>query len=74
MVKSMTAAGQVPHFHLMDELQLTRLVALRAELRDDPALGGARLTFLPFVLKASKTVSYAKGSAHLLSGKPWICR
>lgn len=51
MVKSMAAAGQVPHFHLLDELILTRLVALRARLREDPAMSGAHLTFLPFILK-----------------------
>ena len=51
MVKSMTTAGQVPHFHLMDELCLTRLVALRRRLRQDPAGSGARMTFLPFILK-----------------------
>ena len=52
MVRSMTAAGAVPHFHLMDELALTRLVALRAELKGDPAMASGRLTFLPFFLKA----------------------
>ena len=52
MVRAMTAAGAVPHFHVMDELVLTRLVDLRGELRGDPALAGGRLTFLPFFLKA----------------------
>ncbi len=52
MVRSMTAAGAVPHFHLMDELVLTRLVGLRAELKGDPAMAGGRLTFVPFFLKA----------------------
>lgn len=51
MVRSMEAAGQVPHFHLLDELILTRLVALRARLRDDPAMLAAKLAFLPFILK-----------------------
>ena len=52
MVRSMTAAGLVPHFHLMDELVLTRLVDLRAALKGDPAMAGGRLTFLPFFMKA----------------------
>ncbi len=52
MVRSMTAAGAVPHFHLMDELVLTRLVDLRAALKTDPAMAGGRLTFLPFIMKA----------------------
>ena len=52
MVRSMTAAGAVPHFHLMEELVLTRLVDLRAALKGDPAMAGGRLTFLPFFMKA----------------------
>ncbi|KAK9827299.1 hypothetical protein WJX81_002270 [Elliptochloris bilobata] len=52
MVRSMTAAGAVPHFHYCDELDAGPLLAARALLASDPALGGARLTFLPFVLKA----------------------
>lgn len=51
MVRSMTAAGAVPHFHYCDELDAGPLLAARALLAADPALGGARLTFLPFVLK-----------------------
>lgn len=56
MVKSMAAAGQVPHFHLLDELILTRLVALRARLREDRALSGVKLSFLPFILKVRSGV------------------
>lgn len=51
MVRSMTAAGAVPHFHYCDELDAGPLLEARALLAADPALGGARLTFLPFVLK-----------------------
>lgn len=51
MVRSMTAAGAVPHFHYCDELDAGPLLAARALLAADPALDGARLTFLPFVLK-----------------------
>ena len=62
MVRSMTAAGAVPHFHLMDELVLTRLVDLRAALKADPAMAGGRLTFLPFVMKA-RTLTMQVASA-----------
>ena len=51
MVKSMAAAGQVPHFHLMDEVIVTRLAALRTRLRGDPSVSGQKLSFLPFILK-----------------------
>ncbi|KAL4425054.1 hypothetical protein ABPG77_001832 [Micractinium sp. CCAP 211/92] len=53
MVKSMTAAAAIPHFHFCEEVQVDQLVALRQQLRDDPALAGAKLTFLPFFIKAA---------------------
>ena len=73
MVRSMTAAGAVPHFHLMDELVLTRLVDLRAELKGDPAMAGGRLTFLPFFLKArpASCLRPRRGSSELLQGRPF---
>ena len=51
MLRSMTAAGAVPHFHLCDEVCMDALVGLREGLRGDPALNGGKLTFLPFFLK-----------------------
>lgn len=53
MVKSMTAAGQVPHFHYCDEVQMDALVELRQRLKQDPALNGTKLTYMPFFLKAA---------------------
>jgi 2-oxoisovalerate dehydrogenase E2 component (dihydrolipoyl transacylase) len=52
MVKSMTAAGQVPHFHYCDEVQMDALVELRQRLKGDPSLRGTKLTYMPFFLKA----------------------
>lgn len=53
----MEAAGRVPHFHFCDEVNVGALVALREELRGDPALGGAKLTFLPFFMKVGDWAS-----------------
>jgi 2-oxoisovalerate dehydrogenase E2 component (dihydrolipoyl transacylase) len=53
MVKSMTAAAAVPHFHLSDDVRVDGVVALRERLRSSPALAGARLTYLPFFVKAA---------------------
>jgi len=48
----MTEARRVPLFHLHEEVDAGPLLAARAACRDDPCLSGARLTFLPFILKA----------------------
>ncbi|KAI3424744.1 hypothetical protein D9Q98_008133 [Chlorella vulgaris] len=53
MVKSMTIAGQVPHFHYCDEVQMDALVELRQRLKADHALQGTKLTYMPFFLKAA---------------------
>ena len=42
---------QVPHFHFCEEVDVGRLVELREELRGDPALGGIKLTYMPFFIK-----------------------
>ncbi|WIA09649.1 hypothetical protein OEZ85_009036 [Tetradesmus obliquus] len=52
MVKSATEAGSIPTFHFMDEVEVEGLLGLRRLLKDDPALDGAKLTYLPFVVKA----------------------
>ena len=51
MVKSMAAAGQIPHFHLCDELDMQAMMKLRNRLRDDSVLQGVHLTFLPVMIK-----------------------
>ncbi|KAF8073201.1 Dbt [Scenedesmus sp. PABB004] len=52
MVRSAVEAGRVPTFHYLDELPVDRLLAARALLREHPALRGANLTLLPFIIKA----------------------
>ena len=42
----------VPHFTYVDEVDATRLVALRKTLKGGAEERGAKLTFLPFIMKA----------------------
>lgn len=53
MVKSMVAAGAIPHFHLCDELDMRALMALRNQIKGDSVLQGVHLTFLPVMIKVS---------------------
>ncbi|KAL0038602.1 hypothetical protein WJX77_012471 [Trebouxia sp. C0004] len=52
MVKSMVAAGAIPHFHLCDELDMRAMMSLRHRIKDDSVLQGVHLTFLPIMIKA----------------------
>ena len=51
MVKTMTAALQIPHFGYCDEVDLTELVRLREELKPVASARGIRLSFMPFFIK-----------------------
>lgn len=42
----------IPHFTLMDEADVTQLVALRESLKDYAEKNGTKVTYLPFVIKA----------------------
>lgn len=42
----------VPHFTLMDEADVTKLIALRQELKPQAEKMGVKVTYLPFVMKA----------------------
>ncbi len=42
----------IPHFTLMDEVDVTQLVALRESLKDFAEKNGTKITYLPFVVKA----------------------
>ncbi|XP_066299021.1 lipoamide acyltransferase component of branched-chain alpha-keto acid dehydrogenase complex, mitochondrial-like [Branchiostoma lanceolatum] len=53
MMKSMTLAQSIPHFGYCDEVDMTALVQLRAELKRAAELYGVRLSFMPFFIKAA---------------------
>ncbi|KAL7855219.1 hypothetical protein SRHO_G00174090 [Serrasalmus rhombeus] len=53
MVKTMTAALKIPHFGYKDEVDLTRLVRLRSELKGVAESRGVRLSYMPFFIKAA---------------------
>ena len=66
MVKSMIAAGAIPHFHLCDELDMGALLALRNQIKGDSVLQGVHLTFLPVMIKVSPPFSPSIPT-------PWSC-
>lgn len=53
MVKTMTAALKIPHFGYCDEVDLSRLVSLRAELKSVTEGRGIKLSYMPFFIKAA---------------------
>uniref|UniRef100_A0A2M4A5W8 Dihydrolipoamide acetyltransferase component of pyruvate dehydrogenase complex n=2 Tax=Anopheles triannulatus TaxID=58253 RepID=A0A2M4A5W8_9DIPT len=53
MVKSMTEALKIPHFAYCDEIDVTRLVSVRDQLKEEAARRGVKLTYMPFFLKAA---------------------
>lgn len=42
----------IPHFTIMDDADVTQLVALRESLKDFAEKNGTKITYLPFVIKA----------------------
>lgn len=42
----------IPHFTLMDEVDVTEMVALRESLKEYAEQNGTKITYLPFVMKA----------------------
>lgn len=54
MLKTMTAALQIPHFGFCDELDLSRLVALRPELKAISEARGVKLSYMPFFIKVPR--------------------
>ncbi|XP_066503621.1 lipoamide acyltransferase component of branched-chain alpha-keto acid dehydrogenase complex, mitochondrial [Hoplias malabaricus] len=53
MVKTMTAALKIPHFGYKDEVDVTQLVHLRAELKGVAESRGVKLSYMPFFIKAA---------------------
>lgn len=57
MAKSMTAALAIPHLGLCDQVDLSRLVALRAELKAEARGHGVNLSYMPFFIKVGSVSS-----------------
>ncbi|XP_050069419.1 lipoamide acyltransferase component of branched-chain alpha-keto acid dehydrogenase complex, mitochondrial [Anopheles maculipalpis] len=53
MIRSMTEALKVPHFAYCDEVDVTKLVEVRSQLKEEAARQGIKLTYMPFFLKAA---------------------
>jgi len=53
MTKSMVEALKIPHFGYKDEVDMSQLVRLRAELREACLARGIKLSYMPFMVKAA---------------------
>lgn len=52
MTRAMVEALKIPHFGYNDEVDMSQLVRLRAELRDACLQRGVKLSYMPFIVKA----------------------
>lgn len=52
MVKSMSMAAKVPHFHYVEEINCDALVELKASFQDNNTDPDVKHTFLPLLIKA----------------------
>lgn len=52
MVKSMTMASKVPHFHYVEELNCNSLVELKTAFQRQKSDQGVKHTYLPFLIKS----------------------
>lgn len=50
--KMQMAKHVIPHFTLMEEANVTQLVAMRSEIKDFATKKGVKVTYLPFVMKS----------------------
>lgn len=53
IAERMEMAWQIPHVTSFDEVDVTALVGLRGDLKSAVEAGGRRLTYLPFIIKAT---------------------
>lgn len=53
MFKMMTQSLRIPHFTYSDEVNVTRLVTIRNNLKRELEPAGIKLTFMPFFIKAA---------------------
>lgn len=53
MFKTMTQSLRIPHFTYSDEVNITRLISVRNNLKGELETSGVKLTFMPFFIKAA---------------------
>ena len=52
MVKSMTLAAKIPHFHYVEEINCDALVELKASFQNENSDPNVKHTFLPVLIKS----------------------
>lgn len=52
MVKSMTLAAKVPHFHYVEEMVCDALAELKATFQNENSDANVKFTFLPLLIKS----------------------
>lgn len=52
MIKSMTLAAKIPHFHYVDEIHCNALVKLKASFQKENMDPGIKFSFLPMLIKS----------------------
>lgn len=52
MVKTMTMAAKVPHFHYLEEINCDALAELKSSFQNENTDQNVKHTFLPFLLKS----------------------
>lgn len=58
MVKTMTDALKIPHFAYCDEVDVSKLVVVREQLKEEASRHGIKLTYMPFFLKAASNALF----------------
>jgi 2-oxoisovalerate dehydrogenase E2 component (dihydrolipoyl transacylase) len=53
MAQTMTNSLKIPHFGYCDEVQMDKLIELRQHLKPKAEQRGVKLTYLPFIIKAT---------------------
>lgn len=52
MVKSMTLAAKIPHFHYVEEINCDALVELKSSFQKENSDPDIKFTFLPILIKS----------------------
>jgi 2-oxoisovalerate dehydrogenase E2 component (dihydrolipoyl transacylase) len=53
MYKSMTEALKIPHFSYSEEIDMTKMVSVRDEVKIEAQSRGIKITYMPFFIKAT---------------------